>query len=89
MPSAIGKTLEIKAASSEAAILLLKEEGYHAAVSDILDVKKDSLLSKLESLQLVAKLYQIPQKDIQRLIKMIGNSLSRGKTPQEHPRIHW
>lgn len=74
------KMLEIKAESSESAILLLKEEGYHAAISDIMDARKDSLLRKLESLQLFARLSQVPQKDIQRLIKMIGNSLSRGKT---------
>jgi len=74
------KTLEIKAESSEQAISLLKEEGYHAGISDILDAKKDSLLSKLESLNIVARFSQVPQKDIQRLIKMIGNSLSRGKT---------
>lgn len=74
------KTLEIKAGSSENAILLLKEEGYHAGLDDILDAKKDSLLSKLESFKLIARFSQVPEKDIQRLIKMIGNSLSRGKT---------
>ncbi len=74
------KTLEIKAESSEKAISLLKDEGYHAQISDILDARKDSILNKLGSLKLFDRLFQVPQKDIQRLIKMIGNSLSRGKT---------
>lgn len=74
------KTLEIKAESSEKAISILKDEGYHAQISDILDAKKDSMMNKLASLKIIERLLQVPQKNIQRLIKMIGNSLSRGKT---------
>jgi len=74
------KTLEIKATSTKQAIALLKVEGYSANISDILDAKKDSILNKIESLKIMERLTKVPEKSIQRLIKMIGNSLSRGKT---------
>ena len=76
------KTVEIHARSTEEAISILKDEGYHAEISDILDARKDSVLLQLKSYskRLTESLTKVPQKDIQRLIKMIGNSLSRGKT---------
>jgi len=74
------KTLEIRAESSEKAISILEGEGYHAQNSDIIDAKRDSLMAKLASLKIIERFTRVPQKDVQRLIKMIGNSLSRGKT---------
>lgn len=74
------KKIEIKASSPEEAILILKEEGFRAEVNDITDARKDSIWTKLQSIDFLSKFSQVPRKDIMRLIKMIGNSISRGRT---------
>ncbi len=74
------KKIEIKAGTPEEAILILKQEGFRAEVTDITDARRDSIWTKLQSIDFFSKFSQVPRKDIMRLIKMIGNSISRGRT---------
>ncbi len=74
------KRVEVKARTPEEALINLKKEGFRAELSDITDAKKDSILAKLQKIDFTSRLSRIPKKDIFRLIKMIGNSLSRGRT---------
>jgi len=77
------RRVEIRAKTPEEALDLLKEEGYHAKIKDIESVRKDSWLDKLQQIDWFGRLSQIPRKDILRLIKMVGNSLKRGRTTKE------
>lgn len=74
------KKVAIKAGSPEEAILILKEEGFRAEMNDITDAQRDSIWTKLQSIDFLSKFSQVAKKDIMRLIKMIGNSLTRGRT---------
>lgn len=74
------KKIEVKANTPEEALRDLKKEGFSAELSDITDAKKDSILAKLKKIDFATKFSKVPKKDIFRLIKMIGNSLSRGRT---------
>lgn len=74
------KKLEIKSNTPEEAILILKEEGFRAETNDITDARRDSIWTKLQSIDFISKFSQVPRKDIMRLVKMIGNSISRGRT---------
>lgn len=74
------KKIEVKAKTPKEALINLKKEGFNAELSDITDAKKDSILAKLQKIDFISKLSRVPRKDIFRLIKMIGNSLSRGRT---------
>jgi len=77
------KHVEIKAISPEHAIDELKKEGYRAKIKDIVSVKKDSWLIKLQQIDWSGYFSQVSKKDILRLIKMVGNSLKRGRTTKE------
>ena len=74
------KMIEAKAKTPEEALMNLREEGFSAGMSDIKDAKKDSILAKLQKIDFTSKFSNVPKKDIFRLIKMIGSSLSRGRT---------
>lgn len=74
------KMISLKANGSNEALELLRQQGFHAQIQDILEAHRDDLLSKLKSLKIKERLFKIPAKDIQRLIKLMGSSLSRGKT---------
>ena len=74
------KLVEIKAANPTEALQELKGEGFKADLKDITDARKDNLWTKLQKLELVSRFTQVPKKEIYRLVKMIGSSLSRGRT---------
>lgn len=74
------KAVQIKAENPNSAIKLLKEEGFRAVTDDITDIKKDSFLAKLQEIDFDKYFSRVSQKDILRLIKMIGNSIRRGRT---------
>ncbi len=74
------KTVEVKADNSQAALLILKNEGFQAQLKDILEAQKDSFLNRLKFSKIKELFFRVPQKDIYRLIKLMGSSLFRGKT---------
>jgi len=74
------KRVEIKAENPEMALVLLKEEGYYAEITDIIDYRKNSIFEIFKKIEIFNKLTKVPKKDILRLIKMIGSSVSRGRT---------
>lgn len=77
------KKIELRANSVAEALILLKEEGYHAEEKDIEKIFNDSLFNRLKSIDWESRFSSVPKKDILRLIRMIGNSLSRGRTLKE------
>jgi type II secretory pathway component PulF len=74
------KKVEIKAKKPEEALLALKEEGFRAKLTDITGVRRDTILAKFMNADFLSYFSQVPKKDILRLIKMIGNSIQRGRT---------
>jgi type II secretory pathway component PulF len=74
------KTVEITAQTPEEALKMLKAEGYRAKLDDITGAQRASWLNKLNKIDFLSRFSQVPKKEIFRLIKMIGNSLSRGRT---------
>jgi type II secretory pathway component PulF len=74
------KQVEIKAISPKEALIQLSREGFQADMKDIQDARKDSWFAGIQKMDLGSYFNRIPKKDILRLIKMIGNSLSRGRT---------
>lgn len=82
---AFGKNrhVSIKASNPEDALNILTEEGFRASLKDIDSVRKDSWLSSLQNFDWEGRFSQISKKDILRLVKMIGNSLKRGRTTKE------
>ena len=77
------KYVEIKALTPEDALKSLKSEGYRAKIKDIDGVRRDSWFSKLQQINWSSYFSRVSQKDILRLIKMVGNSLKRGRTTKE------
>ncbi|MBN1259015.1 type II secretion system F family protein [Candidatus Peregrinibacteria bacterium] len=77
------KRLEIKAETPQKALQSLKTEGFRAKMEDIVDARKDSWLDALKKLDIASKFNRVPKKDILRLIKMLGNSMNRGRTLKE------
>ncbi|MBU0577442.1 type II secretion system F family protein [Patescibacteria group bacterium] len=74
------KKVEIKAQTPEEALQILKGEGFRATLDDITDARKDTWWTKLQEIDFISRLSQVAKKDVLRLIKMLGNSLSRGRT---------
>jgi len=77
------KKIEIKAVNPNEAILILKNEGFRAGLDDIVNVRKDSFWAKLQQIDFSGRFSRVPKKDIFRLVKMIGNSLKKGRTLKE------
>jgi len=75
--------VELKAGTPEEAISILGAEGFKATPHDIVAARKDSWLGRLKNSDLLTRFSQVPQKDILRLIKMLGSSLNRGRTLKE------
>lgn len=80
--NAFGSTsqVQIRAATPQEAIKLLKKEGLKAKMSDITNAQKESFLAQLLESDFAEKLFRVPKKEILRLIKMVGHSLSRGRS---------
>ncbi|MFH0837973.1 MAG: type II secretion system F family protein [Patescibacteria group bacterium] len=74
------KQVEISAATPQEAIKMLSDEGFYAELSDILKARRDSWLGKLQKIDFSSFFSRVPQKDVLRLVKIIGNSLDRGRT---------
>ncbi len=74
------KALKIQAKTPQEALAKLKEEGYRAAMADIIAGEKATWFAKLKNLDIAGHFSSVSQADILRLIKMIGNSLNRGRS---------
>lgn len=77
------RKIEIRGETPDAALKLIKKEGFRATLKDIVDAKQDTWWTRLQSLDMGSYLTRVPKKDILRLIKMLGGSLSRGRTLKE------
>lgn len=75
--------VRIQARSTQAALEILRSEGYRASEKDIVKRERNSLWNRLKKIDFESKFSRVPKKDILRLVKMIGNSLSRGRTLKE------
>lgn len=77
------KKIKLSAETPEKALSIIKEEGFRAEPKDIIEAEKDGFLAKFKALDLNSKFSSVAQKDIYRLIKMIGSSIKRGRTLKE------
>ena len=77
------KQVEIKSETVNGAIKILKDEGFRASLKDVVGVRKDSWWAKLKNIDLSSYFSQVPKKAILHLVKMLGNSLKRGRTLKE------
>lgn len=73
-------TVQVRAKTPEEAIQLLKKEGLKAALSDIATANKEGFFTQFLESDLVGNLFRVPKAEILRLIKMMGHSLSRGRS---------
>jgi len=74
------KQVEVKAKTPQEALQILENEGFHAEFKDILKAKKDSWMNTFSKFDFSSLTSRVPQKDVLRLVKIIGNSLNRGRT---------
>jgi len=74
------RVLEIKAKNQNLAFSVLRGQGFKVNEKDILNFQKDTFVSRVKIFLISQPLFSASKYDVNRLIKMIGNSLSRGKT---------
>lgn len=74
------KQVEVKAKTPQEALIVLENEGFHAQLKDILKARKDSVWGNLSKMDFSKLTSGVSQKDVLRLVKIIGNSLNRGRT---------
>jgi len=77
------KKVEVRAQNSSLALNRLHQKGFKASVSDILDAKRESVWNGFKKLNLSEAFMRIQPQTILRLIRLVGSSLSRGKTLKE------
>lgn len=74
------KGLKIQAKTPQEALVKLREGGYRAALADIVAGERATWIAKLKNLDIAGHFSSVGQQDILRLIKMIGNSINRGRS---------
>lgn len=74
------KQVEVKTRTPQDALQILENEGFHAELKDILRARKDTWLNKFSAFDFTKRFSGVSQKDVLRLVKIIGNSLNRGRT---------
>lgn len=74
------KQVEVKAKTPQEALIVLENEGFHAQLKDILKARKDSVWGNISKMDFSKLTSGVSQKDVLRLVKIIGNSLNRGRT---------
>lgn len=79
---AFGSTspVQIRALTPQEALEKLKHEGLKAQISDITAANKEGWMAQLLESDLAGRILRVPKAEILRLIKMMGHSMSRGRS---------
>ncbi len=74
------KVFEVQAKDHHAAFELMRTKGFEAQTENILKARKHTMISWMANFLEKTSIFAVSKKEINRLIKMIGNALFRGKT---------